>query len=79
YGSDVRSVDSGGQTALALARRAGSQGCVEILLQYGCPSEISPTMSSTSITSPSGAASPSLSRNSSSTSLSRGSNQRHLS
>ncbi|XP_047664962.1 arf-GAP with GTPase, ANK repeat and PH domain-containing protein 1-like isoform X2 [Tachysurus fulvidraco] len=79
YGSDVRSVDSGGQTALALARRAGSQGCVEILLQYGCPSEISPTMSSTSITSPSGAASPSLSRNSSSTSLSRGSNKRHLS
>ncbi|KAF7693015.1 arf-GAP with GTPase, ANK repeat and PH domain-containing protein 1-like [Silurus meridionalis] len=79
YGSDVRSVDSGGQTALSLARRACSQVCVEILLQYGCPSEISPTMSSTSITSPSGAASPSLSRNSSSTSLSRASTKRHLS
>ncbi|MCJ8750230.1 hypothetical protein PDJAM_G00260160 [Pangasius djambal] len=79
YGSDVRSVDSVGQTALSLARRACSQVCVEILLQYGCPSEISPTMSSASITSPSGAASPSLSRNSSSTSLSRGSNKRQLS
>ncbi|XP_029006455.1 arf-GAP with GTPase, ANK repeat and PH domain-containing protein 1-like [Betta splendens] len=39
YGCDVRYRDSQGQSALALARGAGSQECVDILLQYGCPNE----------------------------------------
>uniref|UniRef100_A0AAR2LDT4 Small monomeric GTPase n=1 Tax=Pygocentrus nattereri TaxID=42514 RepID=A0AAR2LDT4_PYGNA len=79
YGSDVRSRDALGQTAVALARRAGSQVCVDILLQHGCPAEISPTTSTPPTTSPSGAASPSLSRNSSSASLSRPSSKRAMS
>uniref|UniRef100_A0A8B9RDI7 ArfGAP with GTPase domain, ankyrin repeat and PH domain 2 n=1 Tax=Astyanax mexicanus TaxID=7994 RepID=A0A8B9RDI7_ASTMX len=43
YGSDVKAKNPQGQTALTLARQAGSQECVEILLQHGCPSETSPT------------------------------------
>ncbi|XP_068576436.1 arf-GAP with GTPase, ANK repeat and PH domain-containing protein 1-like isoform X2 [Cebidichthys violaceus] len=39
YGCDVRHQDAQGQTALVLARSAGSQECVDILLQYGCPNE----------------------------------------
>lgn len=43
YGSDVRCRDPQGQTALSLARRAGSQECADILLQYGCPNESTTT------------------------------------
>ncbi|XP_031423606.1 arf-GAP with GTPase, ANK repeat and PH domain-containing protein 1 isoform X2 [Clupea harengus] len=50
YGSDVRCRDPQGLTALSLARRAGSQECADILLQYGCPNE-----STTPCTSPTGA------------------------
>ncbi|TNN81310.1 Arf-GAP with GTPase, ANK repeat and PH domain-containing protein 1 [Liparis tanakae] len=39
YGCDVRHRDVQGQTALVLARSAGCQECVDILLQYGCPNE----------------------------------------
>uniref|UniRef100_A0A2D4NFL1 Arf-GAP domain-containing protein n=1 Tax=Micrurus spixii TaxID=129469 RepID=A0A2D4NFL1_9SAUR len=46
YGVDVKSWDARGLTPLCYARRAGSQECVEVLLQHGCPGE-SPTGSLT--------------------------------
>ncbi|CAN9512273.1 unnamed protein product [Ophioblennius macclurei] len=47
YGCDVRYRDAHGQTALALAHNAGSQECVDILLQYGCPNELPPSITTT--------------------------------
>uniref|UniRef100_A0A671N9T4 Arf-GAP with GTPase, ANK repeat and PH domain-containing protein 1-like n=1 Tax=Sinocyclocheilus anshuiensis TaxID=1608454 RepID=A0A671N9T4_9TELE len=68
YGSDVKSKDPQGRTALTLARQAGSKECAEILLQHGCPNETSPT-------SPT----PVLSRKSSITSLGRVNSRRRVS
>uniref|UniRef100_A0A8C7CU92 ArfGAP with GTPase domain, ankyrin repeat and PH domain 2 n=1 Tax=Oncorhynchus kisutch TaxID=8019 RepID=A0A8C7CU92_ONCKI len=74
YGSDVRCRNAQGQTALTLARYAGSQECADILLQYGCPNEPPPSVATTP--SLSVATTPSLSRKSSATSLSRSSSSR---
>uniref|UniRef100_A0A671RE41 Arf-GAP with GTPase, ANK repeat and PH domain-containing protein 1-like n=1 Tax=Sinocyclocheilus anshuiensis TaxID=1608454 RepID=A0A671RE41_9TELE len=68
YGSDVKSKDPQGRTALMLARQAGSKECAEILLQHGCPNETSPT-------SPT----PVLSRKSSITSIGRVNSRRRVS
>ncbi|CAJ1084419.1 arf-GAP with GTPase%2C ANK repeat and PH domain-containing protein 2 isoform X3 [Xyrichtys novacula] len=60
YGIDVKAKDDQGQTALRIARQTGSKGCIDILLQHGCPSETSPPT-----------ATPVLSRRSSTASLGR--------
>uniref|UniRef100_A0A671V218 ArfGAP with GTPase domain, ankyrin repeat and PH domain 2 n=1 Tax=Sparus aurata TaxID=8175 RepID=A0A671V218_SPAAU len=60
YGIDVRAKDNQGQTAMRIARKTGSKGCMDILLQHGCPSETSPPT-----------ATPVLSRRSSTASLGR--------
>ncbi|XP_076132590.1 arf-GAP with GTPase, ANK repeat and PH domain-containing protein 2 isoform X1 [Alosa pseudoharengus] len=65
YGIDVKARGPQGQTALAMARNTGSRECAQILLQYGCPNELSPTLST-----------PSLSRKSSITSLGRANSTR---
>uniref|UniRef100_A0A8C3AI22 ArfGAP with GTPase domain, ankyrin repeat and PH domain 2 n=1 Tax=Cyclopterus lumpus TaxID=8103 RepID=A0A8C3AI22_CYCLU len=43
YGIDVKAKDSQGQSAMKMARKTGSKGCINILLQHGCPNETSPT------------------------------------
>ncbi|KAJ8358534.1 hypothetical protein SKAU_G00150590 [Synaphobranchus kaupii] len=68
YGSDMKARDAQGQTALTLARRAGSQECADILLQHGCPNEPPPATLT-----------PSLSRKSSSASLARTNSRRGVS
>lgn len=68
YGIDVRAEDQQGQTAMRIARKTGSRGCMDILLQHGCPNETSPPT-----------ATPILSRRSSTASLGRTSSRRRVS
>lgn len=68
YGSDVNAKDLQGQTAVMLAQQAGSQECVEILRQHGCPAESSACV-----------ATPILTRKSSITSLGRTNSRRRVS
>uniref|UniRef100_UPI0037E8CEE5 arf-GAP with GTPase, ANK repeat and PH domain-containing protein 2 isoform X2 n=1 Tax=Semicossyphus pulcher TaxID=241346 RepID=UPI0037E8CEE5 len=65
YGIDVKAKDDQGQTAMRMARKTGSKGCIDILLQHGCPNETSPTT-----------ATPVLSRRSSTASLGRTSSRK---
>ncbi|KAM9341858.1 arf-GAP with GTPase, ANK repeat and PH domain-containing protein 2 isoform 2-T2 [Pholidichthys leucotaenia] len=68
YGIDVKAKDNKGQTPMMIARKTGSKGCIDILLQHGCPSEASPTP-----------ATPVLSRRSSTASLGRTSSRKRVS
>lgn len=68
YGIDVKAKDNQGQTAMRIARKTGSKGCIDILLQHGCPNETSPTT-----------ATPILSRRSSTASLGRTSSRKRVS
>ncbi|XP_073326856.1 arf-GAP with GTPase, ANK repeat and PH domain-containing protein 2 [Pagrus major] len=68
YGIDVKAKDNQGQTAMRIARKTGSKGCMDILLQHGCPSETSPPT-----------ATPILSRRSSTASLGRTSSRKRVS
>uniref|UniRef100_A0A8P4K168 ArfGAP with GTPase domain, ankyrin repeat and PH domain 2 n=1 Tax=Dicentrarchus labrax TaxID=13489 RepID=A0A8P4K168_DICLA len=67
YGIDVKAKDNQGQTAMKLARKTGSKGCIDILLQHGCPNETSPPT-----------ATPVLARRSSTASLGRTSSRKRL-
>ncbi|XP_029362286.1 arf-GAP with GTPase, ANK repeat and PH domain-containing protein 2 isoform X2 [Echeneis naucrates] len=69
YGIDVRAKDNLGQTAMMMARKNGSKGCIDILLQHGCPNETSPITTATPI----------LSRRSSTASLGRTSSRKRVS
>nr|XP_033943173.1 arf-GAP with GTPase, ANK repeat and PH domain-containing protein 2 isoform X1 [Pseudochaenichthys georgianus] len=68
YGIDVKAKDNHGQTAMKLATKNGSKGCIDILLQHGCPSDTSPST-----------ATPVLSRRSSTASLGRTSSRKRVS
>ncbi|XP_041860150.1 arf-GAP with GTPase, ANK repeat and PH domain-containing protein 2 isoform X2 [Melanotaenia boesemani] len=68
YGIDVKAKDSQGQTAIMMAKKSGSKGCIDILVQHGCASETLPTP-----------ATPVLSRRSSTASLGRTSSRKRVS
>ncbi|XP_049609050.1 arf-GAP with GTPase, ANK repeat and PH domain-containing protein 2 isoform X2 [Syngnathus scovelli] len=67
YGIDVKARDHQGQTAMMIARKGGSKGCIDILLQHGCSNETSPAVST-----------PVLSRRSSTASLGRSSPRKNV-
>uniref|UniRef100_A0A8C5G3L0 Arf-GAP with GTPase, ANK repeat and PH domain-containing protein 1-like n=1 Tax=Gouania willdenowi TaxID=441366 RepID=A0A8C5G3L0_GOUWI len=70
YGIDVKAKDHQGQTAMAIARKSGSRGCSDILLQHGCSNEASPTATPST---------PVLARRSSTASLGRTSSRKRVS
>lgn len=44
YGVDLMGRDAHGNSAMAYARQANSQECIDTLAQYGCPDERYPLM-----------------------------------
>ncbi|XP_077473133.1 arf-GAP with GTPase, ANK repeat and PH domain-containing protein 2-like isoform X2 [Stigmatopora argus] len=43
YGMDAKARDQQGRTPMGVAKKSGSQSCVDILLQHGCSDETTPT------------------------------------
>lgn len=76
YGIDVKAKDSQGQTPMMIARKSGSKGCMDILLQHGCSNETSPTATAAGAAA---TATPVLSRRSSTASLGRTSSRKWVS
>lgn len=72
YGIDAKARDRQGQTAMMMARKVGSGGCVDVLLQHGCPDETAPAPAAAGAT-------PVLSRRSSSASLGGGGSRKYAS
>ncbi|XP_077571856.1 arf-GAP with GTPase, ANK repeat and PH domain-containing protein 1-like isoform X2 [Stigmatopora nigra] len=52
YGMDAKARDQQGRTPMGVAKKSGSQSCVDILLQHGCSDETTPTENEPSLGPP---------------------------